>query len=375
MPNELNFDLNFLQTQVAPATPLHAPEPGTLIIKVKNSAEFEQALNGLQDRTTILLADGVYPTPGTWTVRANQITIRSESGVREKVIFDGNNARHSMLTLDGGKDFTLADVTFFNGELYGFRIMGDTGAVGTRVHNVKFHNIWTRALKGTHPQRPGDKAENLYSMDEARKRRPSGGSIRHCLFLCDTPKPWPGYHEPDYISGIDMMMLKDWDISDNLFVGIRGPNGGGRGAIFIWVYSEDVRAERNLIVNCDRSICFGNPSGDYPHMTRGIIRDNKILPGANKAIELCASLDSEISNNTIYATDHAYPNTIHVFEATKNASCHHNWVHGHIVSDSETKLDQNLVGNFENQLVNALKGDLHFKPETKTRAGNCGARS
>jgi hypothetical protein len=160
-----------------------------------------------------------------------------------------------------------------------------------------------------------------------------------------------------------------------VFVGIQGQNGGGRGAIFIWVFSEDVRAERNLIVNCDRSICFGNPSGDYPHMTRGIVRDNRILAGANKAIELVASIDSEISNNTIYATDFAYPNTIHIFDATKNASCHHNWVHGHIVADAQTKLGENVVGNFEDQLVDALKGDLRFKPETKTRAENCGACS
>ena len=37
---------------------------------------------------------------------------------------------------------------------------------------------------------------------------------------------------------------------------------GGRDAIIIWVRSRRVVVERNLIVNCDRGVAFGNPGAD-----------------------------------------------------------------------------------------------------------------
>jgi len=375
MPATVALDLTALQAQMPKAPKLPPPGPGERVVRVKDSAGFTQALAELQDGTTILLADGVYPTPGNWVIKHQRVTVRSESGNRDKVIFDGGNKREAMLSLIGGSNFTIADLTFFNCELYGFRILGDSGVRDTNIHNVKFHNIWTRGLKGTHPQRPGDGVDGLYTPEEALKRRPTNGLVRYCLFLCDTIKPWPGYHEPDYISGIDMMGLKNWEFSDNLFVGIRGINGGGRGAIFIWVGSEDVRAERNLIVNCDRGISFGNPSGEGPQVTRGIVRHNRIVgAAANKCIEMCGTVDSEAAYNTVYATHFEYAGSLHFFQNTKNARCHHNAVHGHLNVDAETRSEENVVGSLEPCFANPLGGDLRLTPEGHRRLGDAGAR-
>ena len=72
--------------------------------------------------------------------------------------------------------------------------------------------------------------------------------------------------------------------SDNVFQNIKGRRGGGRAAIFIWVRSRRVVVERNLIVNCDRGVAFGNPGrstadidGQQPvYVSDGVIHNNFI---------------------------------------------------------------------------------------------------
>jgi len=351
--------------------PPKLPAPSGRVAHVRTTAELVAAVEALQDDTTILLADGVYTPPPNLTISKARVSFRGESGDREKVSIDAQGGRVNMLCLAGTKDCLIADVTFRNSELYGVRIYGDTGVTNTRIINVKFHNIWTRGLKGTHPLRVLDSGSDIAPDSDLERRRPRGGLVQHCLFLCDTPKPWPGYHEPDYISGIDMMGLKDWTFSDNLFTGIRGQNGGGRGAIFIWVMSEDVIAERNLIVNCDRGISFGNPSGSFPQVTRGIVRHNRILGGCNKAIEQCGTLDNEVHHNSIYATDYEYPRSVVFSDGCQGGQFHHNLLHGklEVTPDSSAKLEQNRSGSLEECFEAPQRGDLRLTAQAGTEWG------
>ncbi|MCW8129941.1 MAG: hypothetical protein KIS92_06260 [Planctomycetota bacterium] len=355
-----NPDLSTLIAKMPPVPKL--PPPAGKIVRVATTEELVRAFDALEDGTTLLLADGVYTPPPDLRIRAHGITLRGESGKREAVAIDAGGARVTILSLIGARDCTIADMTFRNSELYGVRIYGDSGVRNTRIHNVLFHNIWTRGLKGTHPQRIMDSGDDLQSPEEMLRKRPTQGLVQHCLFLCDTPKPWPGYHEPDYISGIDMMGLKDWTFADNLFVGIRGQNGGGRGAIFIWVQSEDVIAERNLIVNCDRGVAFGNPSGKFPQVTRGIVRHNRIVAGANKAIEQSGTLDNEVYENLIHSTKWEYERTIAFTEGCKGARCRGNVIHGRIVvtEDSQAELSGNRTGRLEGVFVQPEAGDLNL---------------
>jgi hypothetical protein len=86
---------------------------------------------------------------------------------------------------------------------------------------------------------------------------------------------------------IDMMALEDWTFSENVFRNVKGRNGGGRAAIFIWVRSRQVVVERNLIENCDRGVAFGNPGKSTAsvagerlvYVSDGIIRNNFIVGG------------------------------------------------------------------------------------------------
>ena len=125
---------------------------------------------------------------------------------------------------------------------------------------MKFQNIWVRGVKGTHAQRIWDNGNHTLSDEQTEQARPHDGRIEYCLFVNDRPKE--NIHD-----ALQRRLYQrhrhdvagELEISDNTFIDIRGHNGGGRGAIFVWVNGRDVVAERNVIVNCDRGICFGNP--------------------------------------------------------------------------------------------------------------------
>lgn len=337
--------------------------------RVGTTASLVEALRHADDGATILLANGIYTPPPDLLITHHKVTLRGASGDREKVVLDAGGKFSTMLRIKGARETLIADMTFRNCQHYGIFIFGDSGVRGTRIENVKFHNIWTRSVKGTHPQRPDDNPEPLLPMARAHKLRPRDGEIKNCLFVCDTKKPYDDLFGGDYISGIDMMMLKDWHISGNVFQGIRGKNGGGRGAVFLWVGCEDVIVEDNLIANCDRGICFGNPSGTAPQVTRGIVRHNRIVAGADKAIELCGTVKCEIAHNSVHATNFEFPKTVHVFCGSRGTRMHHNIIHGHLALEDKTACERNVVGRLEGVFTDPEAGDLRLTAKAKRDVG------
>lgn len=368
MPSSNNPDLATLLKLMRPIPAL--PKSAGRIVRVTDGDQFARAIRMAEPGDAITLADGRYLIPPGMTLSQDRVSIRSESGDRERVIIDSANRRDSMLTLKGTEGTTIADVTFANNELYGVRILGDSNVRGTRIHNVKFHNIYTRGLKGTGAQRKDDSGTAPpYAPSVIEKVRPRDGSVRHCLFINDEIKGDAGYHEPDYISGIDMMHLKDWVFADNVFAGIRGKNGGGRGAIFIWISSEDVTAERNLIINCDRGISFGNPSSAMENMYHGIIRNNFIINGANMAIECNHTVGTLVYNNSVFATHFDYARTVNYERGFAGGRCFNNLVHGKVALPAELEQGQNIVGDLSGYFVNPALGDLHLTAKAAEAMG------
>ncbi len=190
---------------------------------------------------------------------------------------------------------------------YGVYIFGDGNVQRPMIHNMKFQNIWVRGIKSTHAQWVWDRWDEACRLAPGRVETvlPHDGRIQYCLFVNDRPKEnTDDEFGGDYISGIDMACVARWTISDNTFADIRGHNGGGRGAIFVWMGSREVIAERNVIVNCDRGISSGNPSGEPPHMTGGIARPDR--PSAPRKRRCSTSvraerLDREDENETSVA--------------------------------------------------------------------------
>jgi hypothetical protein len=235
------------------------------------------------------------------------------------------------------------------------------GSRKVRIYNCAFRNIQIRMIKGSHPKYGYEPVGRHRA--EILARRPVGGEIRYCLFVNDARKAdrRDGFRG-DYVGGIDMMWLKDWVIADNVFVGIRGANGVGRGAIFIWVHSQGVVAERNVILNCDRGICFGNPSGSRPHMTGGIVRNNFVVAGTSQGIEICRTVDTLVAHNTVFAARAARPAAVQFHQGSEGARFLNNIVHGRVALDREVRSEGNFVGDCAGWFVDPATGDLHLTP-------------
>ncbi len=353
-------DADAVAAIAAKAPPL--PPPDGRVVGVRTTKELYGAAETARDGDTIVLADGLYEGVDELLIERAGLTLRGESGDRRKVILDGGGKFTKMLRVRGAKDLTVADLTIRNSKQYGIFLLGDSDVQRPRIHNLKFHNIWVRAVKGTKPDRIEDSGTNLHPIEHVRKIRPTGGSIRHCLFVNDTIKPFDddGFNG-DYVSGIDMMWLKDWVVADNVFVGIRGKNGYGRGAIFIWVNSENVVAERNVIVNCDRGICFGNPSGDRLHMTGGIARNNFIVAGVNIALEMGRTRQTRVLSNTVWSQSVMRQATIDFYQGSAGGACLNNLLHqGRINCPKRLRQGSNLIGDLSGWFADTAVGDLHL---------------
>jgi hypothetical protein len=178
-----------------------------------------------------------------------------------------------------------------------------------------------------------------------------------------------------------MMALDGWTFSDNIFRNIKGRNGGGRAAIFIWVRSRGVVVERNLIVDCDRGVAFGNP-GPYTankagerlvYVADGIIRNNFIAGGPDCGIELWHADRIKVYNNTIWRPERNWSRGIRVGTGTSHAEVVNNLVHGEIrLEGGAADLHQNLTGRLDGYFVDPASGNLELT-SSATRAIGQGA--
>jgi hypothetical protein len=171
----------------------------------------------------------------------------------------------------------------------------------------------------------------------------------------------------DYIAGIDMMALENWIFRDNTFKNIRGRNGGGRAAIFIWVRSRQIVVERNLILDCDRGISFGNPGqstanepgGALRYVSEGVIQNNWIAGGADCGIELWHVEGIKVRHNSVWRPDRNWARGIRIGAGVAQTEVVNNLLHGGIsVEGGEAKGHHNLAQRIDGYFANPSTGDL-----------------
>ncbi|PCJ59014.1 MAG: hypothetical protein COA79_11690 [Planctomycetota bacterium] len=345
------------------------PESNGEIVRVATADEFIDAVDNAKENSVILMADGIYEVKRSCVLQASNVAIRSESGNRESVVLDGKTCDLSsvsgldispllgILKIFGAKNVTIADITFRNSDKYGIVFYGDSKVWDLNVYNVKFHNIWVRGLKGTNQNRPGDYESRRVSPEEGKENRPRNGIVRYCLFINDDPKREDGIDHINYLAGMDLMGIKDWAISDNVFIGIRSKTNMGNAAIFLWQDCENVVVERNTIINCDKGICCGNFSFRELNMQNCIARNNIIVNHAVKAIEFSNTINCEIYNNLIYSTNNEY-HTVRFLDGSKGNKLHHNLIHGTLETLSPVLCDENYLGDLTDCFVDPEVGDF-----------------
>lgn len=345
------------------------PPPAGPTVHVENTAQLLAAAETAAPGTTVLLADGEYRLPRPIVLnQRSQVTLRSASGDPAKVVlrgkgWDSRDPRDDLIHIAHCRSITLADLTFADCHAYAVKVEAEHGPQDVQIYQCHFRDIGTRAIKGSAGQDP--------SMRAIR------GSVRHCEFFNSRvpPRDWP--FNGDYIAAIDMMALEDWTFSDNLFRAIRGHNGGGRAAIFLWVRTRNVVVERNLIIDCDRGIALGNPGRSTAHrpgepeqhVSGAVVRNNMIAGGPDCGIELWHAEEVNILNNSIWRPEQNWARGIRVGTGTTHALIANNLIHGEIrFEGGDARLQNNLTGSIQSMWISPGTGNLALLPTLSANA-------
>lgn len=340
--------------------PLLPPSAGP-IIRAKTVDELYRAAEAIPPGGTILLADGHYVLPRRLDIHTDKVTLRSESGQRERVVLDGGpDGLGELLAVHHCSGVTIADLTVQNVRWNGIKLDTDSGVHQVTIHNCVIHNVWQRGVKGVRVP--------------ATIARPRNCRVQYCLFYNDRAKSYDddpadtaNNFRGNYIGGIDVMFPQGWMISDNVFFGIQGRTRAGRGAVFLWHEAERCVVERNVIVDCDVGIAIGNsfkPDDVAIHATGVIVRNNFIVRCPESCIVADYTRDCMIAHNTIFDPDNRLGRLIRVVHENTGLLVANNLLIGPDVrneSSSAIQLLTNLVfprdpGCF----VDIARSDLHL---------------
>ena len=333
------------------------------IIRVSGEEEMARALETATSKTTVLVSDGHYRLSRSLQIRADDVTLRSASGQRDRVVLDGGGTLGEGIRITNCTGATIADLTVENIRWNGIKIDSDTNVQHPTIYNCVLHNIWQRGIKGVAVPKERRDSES-----------PKGCVIRYCLFYndrakrySDDPADTPANFQGNYIAGIDAMYVRNWTISDNVFIGVQGRTAEGRGAIFLWQDSRDCLIERNIIVDCDAGISLGNPQQAEPdqiHCSRFVVRNNFLTRVPENGIFVVHTRECKILHNTIYDPESRRGRLIRVLLDNAGLAVMNNLLIGPGISNQSgapLALDTNVVTQ-KLELLDPATGNLRLTP-------------
>ncbi len=291
---------------------------------------------------TILVEDGTYTISDMLWISADNVTIRSRSGNRDRVIIRGRGMNGSVgfIFNVAGSSFTAADMTLGWVANHAIQIHGDTDSDNTLIHNVRFVDTYEQMLK--------------ISYAEGTATRSDRGVVQCCVFEYSA-----GIGPQYYIGGIDGHWCRDWTVRSNTFLHIRSPEADlAEYAVHFWTDSENTVVENNRIVDCDRGIGFG--LGDRGH-SGGIIANNMVHTTRDVGIGLENAAAAKVYNNSVFTEN--YDNSIEYrFSGSSGISIINNLSTGLIASrdGASATLDSNYTQADSAFFTDAAAGDLHL---------------
>jgi len=329
-------------------------------IVVNTVAQLVNAVNNTQTGgdQTILIADGTYLLNGNYLrLAVDDITVRSQSGKRDRVILDGNYQTTEIFQVVAS-GATIADLTLKRAYDHPIHVMA------TSTDNVE-----NTLISNVHIIDPGQQAIKI-NPDAARTHFVNNGRITSCLIeLTDSgrAKVWER-NGSCYTGGVDAHQAEDWIIEDNKIRGFWCAAGLAEHGVHFWSDSSGTLVQRNLIIDCDRGIGFGLGSSGH---SGGIIRNNMIYHGENHGVSdvgigLESASDAQVYNNTIFH-EHGYPNGIEYrFTASNNLTIVNNLTNRSITSrngGTATLISNNVNNAAVDWFTDATNGDLHLGSE------------
>jgi hypothetical protein len=334
---------------VAMALPVPA---GAAVRHVSDVYDLNDVMSTLSSGDEVVLAAGTYNltlTHGYYITTPN-ITIRGATGNRDDVTLWGggmNNVGgiHEAIQFVAD-DQTIRDLTIE--VFYHHAIHFQPGADRSHVDNVRTLNIGQQHMKG------GSSNPNVIN----------DGIIENCLMKQTIARQ--DHPILNYTGGIDLLGATDWIIRDNVARDIQGETGEGGGAIFLWQKIVNPTVERNVVIDCDRGIAMGN-SGyqNADNLVGGIVRNNFVSHANEVNLELVATTNLKVYNNTIYGPSGSSYNRAVSMEGavTSGLELINNIIHGNIVDRGIPFTDiGNITGGTSapSWFVDMPNGDLHL---------------
>jgi hypothetical protein len=336
-------------------------------VSANNPFELVSKINGVHNYTgrkyVLYVNAGEYRIPMVMNISrgAKNVVIRGITGNPGDVRiigkgFNNRSADKEIISLNNCSYITLAHISFESAAFNGVKMEGGTGISNVRIYNCLFRNIGERCIKST----SGGKRDTSLNTD---------CEIVYCHFVCDSVHP-SGYDDGfngDYIGGVDGMGLNRFVFRNNVFENIRGANGNGRAAIFVWHSSRNVTSENNVFARCDNGVHYGNSkdasaTGETFHMKDAMVRNNFFVRGTGTPVGLYDSENIKVYNNTIYSPD---PATMTVSgEDSKNIQVRNNILTGRVGMRGTEYPDTSRNIRYSNPawFKSVSAGDLHLTP-------------
>lgn len=300
-------DANGSDTDVPPPTgcaPLPAPSGTIVMVSPAQAGMLTSIVTNAAAGTSIVLADGTYALTGTLQLAKPDVTLRSASNDKTKVILDASYTVNEAIAISAS-NVTVAHVTIkraVDHPIHAYTT-GNADVTGIRIYGVHIEDGGEQFIKIN--------SGNMTSwLDDGR--------IECSTFLM-TPAGVP-HVEPNpggcYTGGIDAHGAKGWIVRLNQFKDIHCTNGSlAEHAIHFWTGSRDTLVENNVIIDCGRGIGFGLGNGGgrtynpdpFPNVAPighfgGIIRNNVIWATTqyfDTGIELDQARGTKVFHNTV----------------------------------------------------------------------------
>ena len=345
------------------AIPAVAP---AVIHNVSTPWGLSTAMGSLSPGDEVVLAPGWYDLDTYahgYYITTSNVTIRGETGNAGDVVLWGGGMNNTG-AIRAAIQFVASDITLKDLTIEGFYHHGvhfQPGAHNSHVDNVRTLNIGQQHMKG------GSSFANAIM----------NGVVENCLMEQNIPRS--NHPILNYTGGVDLLGATNWIIRNNVALNIQGETGEGGGAIFLWQKIVNPTVEGNVIINCDRGIAMGNPGYQLAdNIVGGIVRNNFVSHANEINLELIATVDLKVYNNTLYGpSGSSYSRAVSMEGAvTSGLELINNLIYGDIMDRGlPFTSTNNITGTTANPgtwFADAAGGDLHLT-ELATAAIDAGS--
>jgi hypothetical protein len=239
-------------------SPMNPPTGNLINVQPAQAAQLPAIVAAATSGSTILLADGVYTLnqaneASRITFLTDGVTMRSQSGIPENVILDGQYATNELIDVQAN-NITLAEFTVTRANNYLIHVTPPAGATSNVMDS---HFFRLRLI---------DSAEQFFEVSSnAGNTAYADYSYVQCSYFQLTAEGQENVASNSsstcFTGGIDAHKAEGWTVQNNYFIGIYCNSGTPYPAIQFWENSRDTLVEDNQIYECAIGIGFGYTNG------------------------------------------------------------------------------------------------------------------